>query len=186
MRFFKTNYLDQFVKRSDDKRQLKIIRLKKDDNFSTITSNDGESGVPSEASIDMALDNPNAFSGGRNDRYLGEENQPIMNKRALKILRLKKDISIPKVKTLNRLYLRHFNPDKRSLKIIRLKKNQREENLTKAKYLEFMNPAVQVWHRLGRSGPDFGRTVREDMSFGSPIDSELSPDDILSLYNRFY
>ena len=206
--YFNVKYLDQIKKRNDDKRQLKIIRLKKDDPISTNKRSLEESGVASESGIrsqkqsvqDDSMIHSDISdlinSPGWNRYHLDDENQSIMNKRALKILRLKKNVqpddesmmpSFKKLKTLNPIYLRHFNPNKRALKIIRLKKNQKPENEPITKYLTFNNPSKQFWNRFGRSNSDrFGRTVREEQSLGRHENTESPMDEAINLYSRFY
>lgn len=223
-RFLKINYLDQIQKRNDDKRQLKIIRLKKDSNDSPIRGTDELSGVLSDNNVEMMSDNKNELNGESNSRmnrspkqqmddnvniqsdgshifsaqagnrhYLDDVNPPIMSKRALKILRLKKNDALyngsmmPKLNTLNPIYLRHFNTNKRALKIIRLKKNDNAGNTNVDKYLNFMNPSKQFWNRFGRNGQGlYGRSLREEGDLGTQKVSALSPDDAMNLYSRFY
>ena len=206
---FNVNYLDQITKRNDDKRQLKIIRLKKDEKFSTKKRSNEQSGIITANSVGsekhpvsgnsiIPSDGSNfVTSHGGNQYKLDDGNLPNMSKRALKILRLKKydprydDIMMPKLKTLNPnpIYLRHFNADKRALKIIRLKKNQKSGNSNTSKYLNFHNPSKQFWNRFGRSNEGFGRTVRDLPSLGTHDDSN-SPQgplgEAINLYSRFY
>lgn len=202
--FFNVNYLDQVTKRNDDKRQLKIIRLKKDEKFSTKKRSNEQSGIitansvrsekqPVSGNSIIPSDGSNFVTSHGGNRYqLDDGNQPNINKRALKILRLKKydprynDSMMPKQ---NPIYLRHFNADKRALKIIRLKKNEKSGNSNTSKYLNFHNPSKQFWNRFGRSNEGFGRTVRDLPSLGAHDDLEAPQGPLgeaINLYSRFY
>ena len=160
LRFVKPKTNGKVEKRGNEKRQLKILRLKKDPSTGDQTNDENNQNIPIFNTDKRYFSNP--------------FNKATLSKKALKILRLKrfesatssmsegapmsnlKSLNPNYMKSLSSNYMKYFGLNKRALKILRLKKNRNAhgDNVKKATEADDEDkPSKLILLRFGKSDP---------------------------------
>ena len=179
-------------KRAEEKRQLKIIRLKKEKppkDILNLWNKDFDNRWPTAWSKinDQKRKNHNSPKANRKIIFPGFSRQNELRKKALKLIRLKKSFEPPDTdqdEFSSKWFSVHNHPEKRALKVIRLKKSRNGENIPTPNDVSHLNPAAQF--RIGRGDPNpYFRTLRTAYFWKNFGRSSSSDENCLQRPSKF-
>ena len=177
--------MDQIQKRNDDKRQLKIIRLKKDSDDSPTGGTDELSGVLSDNNVEMMSDNKNELNGGPNSRMNRSPKQQIPDNANIQ----SEGPHIFSAQAGNRHYLDDMNQltmSKRALKILRLKKHDALYNGSMMPKSNTLNPIYLRHFNTNKRALKIIRLKKNDKAGNANVDKYLNfMNPSKQFWNRF-